>query len=211
VISGSNSTHDDYSFADAFSQGIHEFRTVPVGGADTVAIVFSEWVDVGATDLFLYGAHTHTTYTADPSNYQFLGFDPDTFTASWRFNTVFPADKLAIAMNYMMSNYIRDAAGNMLDGNWAYPMGLSYPSRTNFPTGDGDAGDMFMFTFVILPGDYDLTNVVDGGGFLWWQIHYAPDATDRTFEDGDFDGDGDVDGADLALWEEYYGLDFSEW
>ena len=117
---------------------------------------------------------------------------------------------MAIGLNVNSSNNIHDVAGNKLDGHWVYPMGLASPSPTSFPSGNGGEGG-FIFTFVILPGDHDLDNDGDGAGFLWWQRNYAPNATDKTFTDGDFNGDGAVDGDDLALWQSRYGLDFTSW
>jgi len=219
IISGSNSIHADYSFSEAFEKGIHEFQTVPVGGADTIEVVFSEWVDVVATDLWLYGNNdtTTTTYTTEWNVVDFA-FDDQTFTARWRFDdpadgdslpNPFPATKLVIGFNVV--SVIQDQTGDQLDGFWDYPLSLTDPSTDSFPSGNGVQGSSFFFTFVIMPGDNDLTNTVTGSGFLWWQRHFDPNGTDNTFQDGDFDGDGDVDGADLALWQASFGLNFTSW
>jgi len=219
IISGSNSIHVDYSFSEAFAQDIHE--SVPVGGADTIEVVFSEWVEIVETDLWLLGGHTGITYTTDWDIVDF-DFNEETFTALWRFDDLadgdmlanpFPADNLVIGLNTVSTGAnIIDASGNLLDGEWEYPMSLADPSPTSFASaGNGVAGGQFLFTFVILPGDFDLDNDADGAGFLAWQLMFAPNATDKTFEDGDYDGDGNVDSADLALWQANYGLDLTSW
>ena len=131
VISGSSSIHDDYSFSEAFDKGIHEFTTVPVGGADTIEVVFSEWVEVNQGDLMLIGGHTGITYTSQWNLVDFA-FDDDTFTARWRFDdpadgdtlaNPFPADKLAILLSYSPTTWVHDISGNRLDGEWGVSNG----------------------------------------------------------------------------------------
>ncbi|HEX6963361.1 MAG TPA: choice-of-anchor Q domain-containing protein [Lacipirellula sp.] len=217
IISGSASVHDPFSYSQAFAQGIHQFRTVPVGGADTLEIVFSEWVDVASTDLVLVGGQTGITYTGDWNivDYQ---FDPLTFTARWRFDSPddadslanrFPTDIFEIGLNVDGPRTIHDAYGNALDSEWGFVHALWHPSRS-FPSGDGAAGGAFYFIFVILPGDIDLDNVVAGVDFLTWQQMLDP-GPNSTFTDGDCDGDGDVDSDDLAIWSANFGKDFTMW
>ncbi len=216
VISGSQSVHDDYSFSEAFDEGIHEFTTVPVGGADTIEVVFSEWVNVSVSNLFLFGNYTKTVYTSPDSGWDIVdfAFDDETFTARWQFedadSNTFPADMFLMGLSNASNGFVLDNDSNQLDGDWDIPFSLADQSPDSFPSGDGDAGDAFYFTFVILPGDYDLDNDADGVGFLQWQLMYDS-GTDNTFTDGDYDGDGDVDGDDLAIWQDNFGLDFSSW
>jgi putative extracellular protein len=233
VISGTKSVHDDYSFSEAFDEGTHEFRTVPVGGADTIEIVFSEDVfsdddatlPIDETNLYLRSGYSGINYnwTGDPEELRWKAvdflYDQETFTARWRFDNEddgeapnpFPADRLAIYLNSSLTGYIYDADGNQLDGEWETPVGLHSDSPESFPSGDGVEEGAFCFTFVILPGDHDLDNDADGVGFLLWQLMYDPNGTDNTFTDGDFDGDGDVDGDDLAIWQANFGLNFTTW
>lgn len=224
VLSGSNSAHNSYSFADAFSQGIHEFSTIPVGGADTIEVVFSEWVDVEDEDIYLWGKDSGTFYHSPFSaswDVVDFAFDDVTFTAQWRFDdpsdgntdpNPFFADRLLLALN-LATKPIADSAGNVLDGDWAYPMGLSYTSPTSFPSGDGDANvmsNMFVFTFVNLPGDYNGDNIVDTADYTVRRDNLGVTDADDMFW-GDGDGDGDVDSDDHLIWVANFGLDFTEW
>jgi len=223
IISGSNSVHAAYSFSEALGQGINQLMTVPVGGADTIEIVFSEWVNIQANDLWLKGYFTGIQYSAEYEadwNVADFAFDDETFTARWQFDdptdgntdpNPFPADKFLIAMNFFSGNFITDLDGNQVDGGSLFiPDVNSMLSPSDIPQGDGDAGGAFVFQFVILPGDLNQDNKVDA---LDLNAFTTSAATDNTFADGDFDGDGDVDGADLALLQASFnlGLDFTFW
>lgn len=226
IISGSTSAHSAYSFAEAFSRGIHEFSTVPVAGADTIEIAFSEWVDIQDEDLLLLGFDSGVTYHSPTASSSWdvvdFAFDEETFTARWRFDdpsdagtdpNPFFADRLLLGLNFNSSYYIHDAAGNLLDGDWIYPMGLSDPSPTLFPSGDGnndDMGNMFLFTFVNLPGDYNGDNVINIADYTVWRNHLGLTDADNQLV-GDGDGDGDVDADDYQIWKDNFGLNFTEW
>jgi hypothetical protein len=54
IVSGSISVHAPYSFT-LHDGGGEQLRTVPVGGADTISVVFTEDVNVLADDLRLVG------------------------------------------------------------------------------------------------------------------------------------------------------------
>jgi hypothetical protein len=218
IISSSdpNVVHAPYRFSEAFADGIHELRTVPVAGADTIEIVFSEWVNVDATDLYMKGRLTLTTYTTAWNIVDFLPCDPQTFTARWRFDDpdpadgdllpdAFPPDQLRFTLNDSTGRAVSDAYGNRLDGEFFPPGNLSAPSPPSLTSGNGVASGMFMFWCAILPGDLDQDNDVDGSDWMAWQLK-PQGGTDRTFTDGDFDGDGDVDGDDFALLLDNYGI-----
>jgi hypothetical protein len=57
TISGSASIHAPYSF-DAHDGSGEQLRTVPVGGADTISITFSEDVNVAASHLRVVGLYS---------------------------------------------------------------------------------------------------------------------------------------------------------
>jgi hypothetical protein len=225
VISGSNSVHDEYSFSEAFDEGTHEFTTVPVGGADTIEIVFSEHIDdIVPNSLFLQSGYTGILYTSDGSDAMHWKvvdyfYDVDTFIARWRFDgpdegdapDPFPADQLAIRLGRTQASVLHDVDNNALDGEWAFPRSIYEDFSTIFPSGNGYEGGGFIFTFVILPGDADLDNDVDGSDYLLWLSNFDPNETGKTFEQGDFNGDGIVEGEDLAIWQENFDLDFSTW
>jgi len=221
VISGSQSVHDDYSFSGKFDEGNHPFSTVPVGGADTIEIVFSEWVDVVKTDLYLVGNYPPIINYTEGIDWEVVDFvfDEETFTARWMFGEAgdedpdpFPADMLEIRLN-QEGKYIVDHDYNQLDGEWTPPYGVDDDPPEGgwqLPSGNGVAGGEFVFRFVILPGDADLDNDVDNYDFLTWLMHFGLNEN-GTFLEGDFDGDGDVDGSDFLIWQENFGLDFTWW
>ena len=53
---------------------------------------------------------------------------------------------------------------------------------------------------VVLPGDFDASEAVNGDDFLVWQSHFGV-AVGATPAQGDGDGDGDVDGEDFLIWQ----------
>jgi hypothetical protein len=178
-----------------------QLRTVPVGGADTVQIQFSEDVtNISSTSLTLTGlayGNLPTLASGYPT------YNSTTHVATWRYNSAFPADQFLISL----SDAITDSSTNPLDGEWTNPFSLSTTNAavSEFPSGDGTAGGKFNFVFVILPGDNDLNNVVDGVGFIQWQRLVG--GPGHTFIQADYNGDGYTDGDDLTLWNANFGLD----
>jgi hypothetical protein len=200
TISGSGSTHDPYDIPDGSGTQI---KTVPVGGADTIAVTFSENVGAGVEkmDLSLFGAHTSTSY--DVVNDSTFAYNSTTKTATWTFGAVFPADQMVLTL----ADTASDIAGNALDGEWTNPSTLGETGTSTFPSGNAAAGGDFEFWFTILPGDAIRDNYVDGLDYVRWAAYYGT-MSGATFEDADFDGDGDVDGVDYVQWAGNYGIDF---
>jgi hypothetical protein len=186
-----------------------QLRTVPVGGADTVSIRFSEpmhTAGIGAIDvnsLTLVGlafGNLPTPATSNPFSY-----DAVTNTATWRFEGALLADQYLISL----ADAATDAAGNALDGEWTNPFSVTTVNAlvSEFPSGDGAPGGDFNFVMTILPGDYSLNNVVDGTDHNIWLDH---EFWGGLFQQGDANGDGMVDSGDSVIFNANSGKDLRD-
>jgi len=205
TISGSQSTHPPFSFNGADDNtdfdgfGI-QLQTVPVGGADTISITFTEDVNIVAGDLQLVGMRTANRPTLAEFSY-----DLGTMTASWRFEGWALGDQYLISL----SDAVTDVEGNALDGEWTNPASFSTSNVavSEFPSGDGYAGGDFNFVATLLPGDANLDLVVNSPDYTIWTSHYGPN---DIFEYGDFDGNGVVDTTDVILLYSNFSMDLQE-
>jgi len=199
VISGSQSTHAPFSFDTVDGSGL-QLRTVPVGGADTVSIVFSEAVNVSAESLALIGLRIINRPVLAEFHY-----DPLTYTATWRYEGWSVANQYLISL----SDMITDVEGNRLDGEWVNPLTTATTNAavSEFPSGDGDPGGMFNFVITLLAGDADLDGVVTSADLDILIANYGQ--LDRLFAHGDFTGDGLVTNSDISKVIAYWGWDFT--
>jgi hypothetical protein len=191
IISGSISTHAPFHFTSVDGSGA-QLNTVPVGGADTVSIVFSENVNVSANSLFLVGMRTGNLPT-------FASFTYDTAarTATWRFEGwQVLGDQYLLAL----SDEVTDADGNRLDGEWTNPASVTTTNSmvSTFPSGDGTPGGWFNFAMNLMPGDANLDGVVNITDYGILSAHFGQ-AIGQLFTDGDCDGDGGVHSNDFSL------------
>ncbi len=217
IISGFSSLHDPFSFAtatydnpatpeietDPITGSGNQLRTVPVGAADTISIVFSEGVNVSANSLMVIGLTTATLPTLADFSY-----DVATFTATWRFEGWAPGD------NYLMSlaDSVTDVDGNLLDGEWTNPASINTGSGavSTFPSGDGTPGGQFDFLMTLLPGDANLDGIVAGTDMLKLLSNLGMSFDSEEFQNGDFNGDGTVAGADLLILSSNLGIDLQD-
>jgi hypothetical protein len=192
IVSGSASTHSPYSFANVDGSGA-QLKSVPVGGADTVSIIFSEDVNVSADSLIVVGLQS-----ASLPGFVEFAYDAVTHMASWRFNG-WRADNYLLAL----SDAVTDVDGNRLDGEWTNPASTLTVNAavSEFPSGDGQAGGWFNFMMTLLPGDAQRNNFVSTADYNIWLANVNNPAFDTgaRFVDGDMDGDGDVDQTDYDL------------
>jgi hypothetical protein len=72
------------------------------------------------------------------------------------------------------------------------------------------AGGDFVFQIVVLPGDYNRNNWVDGSDLLIYQQHVGT-TSGATFTQGDANGDGAVNSADNTIWSSNFGQDLTSW
>jgi hypothetical protein len=106
---------------------------------------------------------------------------------------------------------VRDAANNQLDGNWlSNPASLTTLNSKDFPSGDGSAGEDFVFHFTLFPGDYNRDNIADSGDEVVWAKNRGM-TSGALFTQGDGDGDGDVDNDDHSVWSSNFGVDQTTW
>jgi hypothetical protein len=130
-----------------------------------------------------------------------FSYNVGTHVATWTYNAPFAADQYLI----QLTDAVTDVAGNHLDGEWTNPFSVTTTSAavSKFPSGNGTAGGAFRFVFTILPGDANLSNLVDGGDYLTWL--YSQGGPGRTFTQADYNGDGMTDGADYSIWSANFG------
>ncbi len=194
TISGSQSVHAPYSF-DAHDGSGEQLRTVPVGGADTISITFTEGVNVVADDLKLVGLRTYNIPALASFNHT-----PGAATATWRFTGWTIADHYAI----ILRDTVTDVESNALDGEWVNPATLTTGNvaESEFPSGNGTAGGDFQFVFTILAGDLDLNGSVNSTDAQWlfYYMNNYPGQGNQPFSHGDFNGDGLVTTVDVEMF-----------
>jgi hypothetical protein len=193
TISGSNSTHSPYSFA---SHTAEQLRTVPVAGADTISITFSENVNVDASYFRLVGLFTGY----EPALASF-SYDAATATATWQFADL-PANDMYLMM---LSDMVTDGQCYRLDGEWLNPGSVATGETNQFPSGDGHAGGNFAFLFTLLAGDATLNNTVSYDDYVILAMNYGA-LVSMGFTDADFNGDGAVTFTDLQIFATTYSL-----
>jgi hypothetical protein len=200
TISGSNSLHSPYSFAGVAGDG-DQLRTVPVGGADTISIAFSEDVNVAASNLQVIGLRT-----ANVAHVIEFSYDIASMTATWRFSDLVANDHYIIAL----SDAVTDIEGNRLDGEWINPATLATTSAavSEFPSGDGQSGGHFNFVVTLLAGDANLDLFVNSTDFSILTANWGT-VSGMAFVQGDFSGDGGVTDVDLSGLGGNWQLDLS--
>lgn len=205
IISGSHSTHAAFAF-DVVDGSGRQLATVPVGGADTISIVFSEDVNVSAGSLLVVGLRTATLPTLAE-----FAYNAATHTAVWRFEGWALADQYALSL----ADAITDVDGNWLDGEWTNPnriyqtggSGAYFQNAaiSEFPSGDGAPGGAFNFVMTLMPGDANLDGVIQALDFSILSANYGG-AINKIFSQGDFNGDGAVNGADFSILQDTFNL-----
>lgn len=183
--------------------GGRQLRSIPIGGADTITLKFSEDVDVNQNDIGLYGVRSDTDYSSELDIVHFH-YDEVSFVATWTFDNdntpltawQFPADQYEMTLSGVTDFDAIEA----LDGDWDNPDSFSQSGQSSvFPSGNGTAGENFVFFFTILPGDVNRDNTVGAADSAILFANWAPSATGKDWNSGDFTGDGAVGAADSAL------------
>ena len=199
IVSGSLSNHAPYSLDTVDGSG-NQLVTIPVGGADTISIVFSEAVNVAAESLVVIGMRTGVLPELAAFSYVAA-----TKTATWRFEGWALADQYLLAL----SDEVTDVDGNWLDGEWTNPASRSTTAAavSEFPSGNGSPGGWFNFVVSLMPGDANLDGIVNGSDFSILAANWGQQFG-RLFVHADFNGDGAVDGADYSYLAATFNLNF---
>ena len=182
----------------------NQIRTVPVGGADTVEIRFSEDVTIGASDLSVIGLRTAHVLDVDENNFDYSPNGDGTFTAKWKLLPVGTSAAWPGNDNYviLLSENVADAnTGEFLDGEWTNPHRLYEPNTTTtyqhariseFPSGDGLAGGPFQFVVTMYFGDLNRNNQVTLSPDIFTALAAINMGFGMSWSDGDFSGNGQV-------------------
>jgi hypothetical protein len=169
-----------------------QIRTVPVGNANSILVVFSEIVTVIGNPITVRSAITGSPYTGTVST--------TATTARWTLTSgIFTYDQLILRIDDTGVTGL----GGRLDGNWTNPTSLNGPGSTDtsvFPSGNNvvDADDDFIFFFTILSGDFNHDNIVDGRDQVIWNKNQGT-TSGATHSMGDANGDGAVNQADRDI------------
>lgn len=153
---------------------------LPWHGIDRIELVFSTDVRVDAQDLRLAGVNQPML---DATNFH---YDAASLTATWQFAHALETDRMLIRL----SDGVRDAFGNALDGEWTD--GVSRLS------GDGLAGGDFAMQVNVVSGDVDGDGRTAAGDFDRLRNALGSTAGSAAYAlFADLNADGRVDGLDV--------------
>ncbi|MEX2186627.1 MAG: dockerin type I domain-containing protein [Pirellulales bacterium] len=125
---------------------------------DQIRVTFSEDVLVSAGDLFVSGVSV-LNYGVLPGAAGFQ-YDAATHSATWTLATPIANDKVIVTL----SDGIRDASGNALDGEWNNPLAHDAAISSAFPSGNSTPGGSFQLRLNVLDGDVNgdgIVNLID--------------------------------------------------
>lgn len=205
--------HANYSIPSGSGE---QLRTVPVGRVSQIAVVFDR--DVSGANLAASWSLSNVI-TGSPVAVPFsVTYDSGTFTALLTVTTPNDSPAKLLLTGVSGASAIRNTSGVALDGEWVNPSSLSqgssglslFPAAGGVGSGNGTAGGNFVFRIVVLPGDYNRGNSVDGADFLIYQQNVGI-TSGATFAQGDANGDGAVNSADNTIWSSNNGQNLTNW
>ena len=164
-----------------------QLRPQKQGNIDLIHIEFSRELDPESIDTFSFIVSGENVFVYD---YVHI-YDAATRTVTLVFDEPIDNDRILLGVSDFLT-----ADGARLDGEWDNPFSIDTISSDTFPSGDGEPGGRFLFTFFVLPGDPTGDGKVDAADLnllaLAWQQMNTPEA-----RAADLTGDGKVDAADL--------------
>ncbi len=157
LVSGSGWTTTYLSYLQTSGHGNGSGYSIPVGSGaqlttlswtnlNQIQIVFSEAVNISASDLKIDGVSVSSYALASSAGFS---YNSTTFTATWTLANPIGDDKIELALDGTSSNAVTNMAGDPLDGAWT-------DGSSTYPSGNGASGGSdFDFGFNVLPGDVD--------------------------------------------------------
>lgn len=195
TVANSYGTNPPYEFDAIFGTepnvgSEEQLRTLPVGGANRIAIQFTKDIAIASGDLELISLNR--VLTVPPPTLIEEPSSSNNYTATWIAGLPDAQYLLRLA------DSILDHEGNALDGEWTNPGSiLSSVITSEFPSGNGIAGGDFEFVFAVNRTDFNRDGDVDSSDISILLTHYNGSA--KTFAQGDATGDGLVNGADYMI------------
>lgn len=210
-IKGTTTTHAPYTVPVGNGE---QMRTVPVGGANLIAIQFDSNVQLVNNSLFLTLIAGGPATPAPTS----VSYDAETHTATWTMPVSFSNSASQFVINLDANNaspnkivkVIPDGLlGERLDGEWDNPTSLADASSDTFPSGNGTTGGNFTFDISIFPGDANRDNICDLNDRNIVGNNFG--LTGQVWTAGDFTGEGNVNTDDRNFTFNEFGHNFTSW
>jgi MBG domain (YGX type)/Bacterial Ig-like domain (group 3)/Putative Ig domain/Dockerin type I domain len=168
-----NNSLGNATYGYALQTGSSQLSTLPWTNINTIEVQFNEPVNVGQGSLELSGGTGGST----PSVTGFSSLGNNVY--AWTLSGPLTDNRYLIALP---AAGVTDSEGDTLDGEWA-------TSTSTLPSGDGNPGGDFNFSFNVLPGDVNQTAPVDANDYNM-VISRLGDTTGSTAYTPYFDVDG---------------------
>jgi uncharacterized delta-60 repeat protein len=182
----------DYGYA--IPGGAGQTLALPWGNIDQVSIQFSQDVSVQKSDLTVHGSLV--------PNYAFattaagFAYDAATRTATWTLAQPLGRDRLLLNLDADVTNGVRNAAGDYLDGEWTN-------GNDSFPSGNGSGGGDFLFRLNVLPGDVNGNGSVLADDFSDVKNRFFRSSSNPGSGAGGYSALADVDGNGTILANDF--------
>ncbi|HVU86190.1 MAG TPA: peptidylprolyl isomerase [Pirellulales bacterium] len=168
--------------------GAAQLSPLPWSGLNEIRVQFNEPVNVQQGSLTLTGLnvaqYTITGFSYDAANY----------SAVWTLSKPIGADRVQIHLASTGLNAVTDLSGNPLDGDWT-------DGARAYPSGNGQAGGDFNFSFNVLPGDVNRDGIVNVQDLALVSSSWLASLQNGAFNGFpwiDPNGDGIINAQDLA-------------
>ena len=161
-----------------------QLRSIPLSGANSISITFSQ--DVIVTS----GALTLINLDGTAPSVASFTYDVASQTATWTFTSALSDGQYLVRL----SDSIHNSSSMALDGEFTNPWSLSDTNTSLFASGNQTEGGEFRFRFTVLAGDTNHDNIDGATDYRNWQS-YEPGMIHVSTTTDEYDSDlsfGDV-------------------
>lgn len=206
-----------------------QLMSARIGGVfDRVRLDFNESVDVQQADLKVLGdagcgspapelPQDSGGFAYSESGGFFATWDMDLGVTDPTNNEDFFANQILLKLNADASGFVRDKAGNALDGDWTNPTAVADVSGNDtFPSGDATAGNDFEFRMTVLRSDINRDGNMNGQDINPFTdiMLGVSDTRLVQFDEGDLNSSGAANGQDISVFTNdilYGSWSFASW